>query len=175
MSEGTGNQGGKGVQRNVDYTLEIVDNVPEDTRAGGARVFDIAMAQIVEQYEKGEGIEDDGHTGKWRRIASYKVFSAASAAANVLRQRHGNVFAVEGWEFRTATHSTPDGERKALLARYDPTQIVQGAKAAWETSEKDRKAKLAAAKTERANGGTKAKDASAAPAAPKAKEAAPTH
>ena len=120
--------------RDVDYTLEIVDDLPERASANRTRPLEDQLAKIK---------ENEKAVGKWVRIGNYTVGSAATAAANVLRQRHGDKPAVEGWDFRTVRTDTNEDEppRTGLYARFDPGRIVAGEAEAFAQREKDRVAK----------------------------------
>lgn len=128
----------------VQYTLEVVDELPE--KGSVTSPFDTSLDQIIEKWNSDERdvlLDGDGNA-KWVLIGRYDNSTAAGAAANVLGQRHGKSPNVEGWDF--AARRIDGGEKTGLFVRYDPNRIVPGAKEAWEKSETERKAKLAAAR-----------------------------
>jgi hypothetical protein len=133
--------------RNVDYSLEIVDDLPENASNGQPRsVLETQLATIVRQFTEGVGVDEAG-VGKWRRIGLYELNSAAAAAANVLRKRHGSKPVHSGWEFRTA--KVQDGSavtKTGLFARYNPQAIVEGEFAKHLAEVKAHEATLAAKK-----------------------------
>lgn len=126
--------------RDVDYTLEIVDDLPD---------LDVQRrSPLTDQINK--IINTPASHNHFVRIASYANGSAASAAANVLRQKHGDTEAVEGWTFRprradreitNEDGSTTMEPRTGLFARYNPDAVVPGAKEDWDVRLKERKAK----------------------------------
>jgi len=138
----------------VEYTLEVVDALPE--RGVGGSPFDDMLDKIIAIHDnaetRGQLFEKDGTTPKWVLIGRYEHSTAAGAAANVLGHRHGKNPTVEGWDF--AARRIDDGDKTGLFVRYDPTRIVPGAKEAWEKSEVDRKVKLAKAREAKKAGET---------------------
>lgn len=129
-------------ERNVNYTLEIVDELPAPRRGGGggggASPFEPKLQTIASetQYHK-----------KWVLIAGYKNATAATAAKNVLQQRHGRSANVEGYAF--ATRPIKEGAEQGLFVSFDPEAIVPGAKEQHEKAEKERIATLEAKRAER--------------------------
>jgi len=111
---------GKRVQkpRDVDYTLEIVDDLPD---------LDVQRRSPLEDQIEKIVSEERSH-GKFVRIGSYANGSAASAAANTLRKRHGDKASVDGFDIRVR-RADKDGEpRTGLFVRYNPDAIVEGAR-----------------------------------------------
>lgn len=137
----------------VNYTLEIVDELPEGGRPGGfgQSPLEVQLNKVREAVQA-----DPSVAGKWMLIGRYGKPTAGSAAANVLRIRHGRDISVEGYEF--AVRPIDGGENRGLFVRYDPSRIVDGAKAEHERFEKERLARLERQRAEReaakANGGT---------------------
>lgn len=124
--------------RDVNYTLEIVDDLPE------AEIQ--RRSPLEDQLDK--IVDTPAAHGKWVRIASYANGSAASAAANVLRKRHGDKEAVEGWTVRTK-RADEDGEvRTGLFVRFNPEGVVAGAREDFDQRMQERRAKLEAKKAE---------------------------
>ena len=153
----------KSSPRDVRYEINVHDKLPSGGSVGSRpSAIEDNLTAIVAEHEAGQ------HRGKWRMIASYRVASAAGAAANILRRRHGDSVDVEGWEFATARDETP-GEngavevRRGLFARYEPEKIVAGAAAKFEAKLAAKDAALAAKR-----------DAKKAPEGSAAKAAAPT-
>lgn len=148
----------------VDYVLEIVDELPP----GGVRGFGkSALETQLDRVKEGEA-----NHGKWALIGRYKNSTAASAASNVLKQRHGRKPDADGWDFAVR----PVGEKgeRGLFVKYTPDQIREGAMAEHQKSEAKRKANLQEKRRERENGagdnnGAAAKAAEKAPAAAKTK------
>lgn len=118
--------------RDVDYTLEIVDDLP-----------DLAVQRrspLEDQIEK--IIAEPRSHGKYVRIGSYANGSAASAAANVLRKRHGDRAAVDGFEVRVKRTDTDGQPRTGLFVKYDPKQIIEGEREQFEARLKAREEKV---------------------------------
>lgn len=136
--------------RSVDYTLEIVDGPLPDRRTAASSALEDNLKKIVGAWDDEATrarLLDENDEAKWVRIGSYEHSTAAGAAANVMRQRHGGNVQAEGWEF--ASRRTDEGDKTGLFARYDPRKVVPGAREQWAKHEDERKAKLAAAKAER--------------------------
>jgi hypothetical protein len=129
--------GKKNVQRDVDYTIEFLDDLPGESTGGQGRpsVFEDRIDELK---------SDPAKQRKWARLASYKNASAAAAAANVLRQRHGLPY-VEGLHVETRK---VDG-RTLLFVKMDPSAAEEGGKERWNKAEAERKAKLAQKRAER--------------------------
>lgn len=129
--------------RQVNYTIEFVDELPGgenlDTRRSP---IEDNLAAIV--------ANTDAH-GRWVLIAQYGKPTAAAAAANVLRQKHGRDISVEGWEFtnRKTTDTESGNTFNGLYVRYNPDAIVAGAKEQHDAWLKERDAELEARRVER--------------------------
>lgn len=139
--------------RSVNYTLEVVDDLPEPQTVRRSPLEDALDAIKA----------NDQFHGKWVKIGEYENGTASSAAANVLRQRHGGSSAVEGWTIQSKRFDKEqaDGSKvpmTGLFARYTPDQIVDGARAEWDRKEAERKAALEVERQKREaeakNGGT---------------------
>lgn len=160
--------------RDVDYTLEVFDDLPESAIVQRTSPLEDQLEKVVRDSPEAHGNETS--PGKFVRIGSYANGTAASAAANVLRKRHGRSPAVEGFEFRTARTDDKTGDpRTGLFVRYNPTKIVPGAREAEEAAIKA-KAEAKAAKAAGNGAGSAAAgspDNPVPPAAPAA-SAAPT-
>lgn len=142
--------------RSVNYTLEVVDDLPEPQTVRRSPLED-ALDAIKAKEEV---------HGRWVKIGEYENGTAASAAANVLRQRHGGSSAVEGWTIQPKRFDKEqaDGSKlplTGLFVRFTPDQIVDGAREEWDRKEAERKAALDKARKEReavaANGGEQTK------------------
>lgn len=126
--------------RDVDYTLEIVDELPE---------FKATQRSPLEDQIEKIVAEPRSH-GKFVRIGSYANGSAASAAANVLRKRHGDKQSVDGFAIRPVRVDGPDGQpRTGLFVNYDPKQIVAGERELFDKRLADREAKIKTRRAER--------------------------
>ena len=130
----------------VDYELVVVEELPPKSPRGGGResVLENQLAAIV---------ENTAWHGRHVRIGKYAKGTAATAAKNVLQQRHGKAPAVEGWAFATRrltegveADATPE---VGLFAKFTPELVIEGAKALHEAAEKERKRRLAEAKAQR--------------------------
>lgn len=134
--------------KDVQYGFDVVDALPErELRAS-------VLEDAVEQIKLG-AVEP----GKAVIIARYKNRTAASAAANTLRKRHGQPDA-EGFKFEC--HRVDD--RSALFVVFDPSWITDegvASHAAELKADKEKKAEQARAR--RAN--KAAEKAAPAPAA----------
>lgn len=150
-------------ERNVAYVLEIVDDIPE--RSYAPSPLETALENIAKDYE---AMPEDSRKPITAIIALYDKPTATTAAANVLRQRHGTQD-VEGWRFETRhVKRTVDGQevdRTALFVNYDPTKIIPGAREQWDEKEKQRLAKLEQKRKEREANKTSTPNADAAKAA----------
>jgi hypothetical protein len=122
----------------VDYELVVYDELPP--RSGGAGGRSVLKEQLEKIIATPEWI------GKPVQIGLYTKGTAATAAKNVLQQRHGRGPAVDGWKFETRRvpdREDPEAEMKmGLFAVYTPDAVVDGAKGAHELAEKRRKANL---------------------------------
>lgn len=128
-------------KRNVDYTIEIVDELPE--RPFKASPLEDSLDKIIAIHnETPEKLKDKDGNAKWIVIGRYDQSTAAGAAANVLGQRHGKNVNVEGWEF--TTRRIDEGNKTGLFVKYTPEAVVPGAKEEWARTEKERRAKLEA-------------------------------
>lgn len=123
---------------NVDYELVIVEELPPASRSGGG-------TSVLENQLKGITENEAAH-GKWVRMGLYPQGTAATAAKNVLQQRHGRGPAAEGWKFETRRVATSEVNEDGtvpkastgLFAKYSPDQIVAGAMDAHVESERKR-------------------------------------
>lgn len=126
--------------RDVDYTLEVVDDLPEIAIQRRSPLND-QIDSIVADEEK---------HGKYVRIGSYANGSAASAAANVLRKKHGDKAIVDGFEIRVKRTDVEGGvPRTGLFVKYDPSLIVPGEREMFEKRLQAREEKVAARRAER--------------------------
>lgn len=141
--------------RDVDYSLEVLDGDIPDAEIQRRSPLEDQLDKVRESSE---------YHNKWIRIGSYANGSAGTAAANVIRKRHGDKAEVEGW---TIKPKRADDGRTHLYVRFTPGAIVEGARAAFEQRMKDRAAKYAAQKASRENGGKKDSAATTASNAPK--------
>jgi hypothetical protein len=139
MSESdTAIEGGKRPQkpRNVDYTLEVVDDLP-DLEVQRRSPLKDQISRIT---------NTPGSHGQFVRIASYANGSAASAAANGLRKELGDTEIVDGWTVRTRrSDQEVNGvvePRTGLFVRFNPDAVVPGERDAFNTRMKERAAKL---------------------------------
>jgi hypothetical protein len=104
------------VERNVDYDLEMVDDLP-DTNTNSPLEDQLRRIQY----------DPERHAPRWGRIGRYDGPShaaAAGSAANVLRKRHGDTAEVEGWRFET--RRIEEGTATGLFAQYNPDRVVPG-------------------------------------------------
>lgn len=94
----------------------VFDELPE--RAARSSAIEEQLAKIQADPEK---------IGKAICIAQYGEQTAATAAANILRKRHGKPEA-NGWWFGTRKVTVPGetDERAGLFVRFDPARIVPG-------------------------------------------------
>jgi hypothetical protein len=120
--------------RDVNYTLEIVDDLPDLDVARRSPLED-QIAKIVDT--------PDAH-GRFVRIASYANGSAASAAGNQLRKRHGDTEAVDGFTIRTKREVSENGgePRTGLFVRFSPNAIVPGGREDFEKRMAAREARV---------------------------------
>jgi hypothetical protein len=128
--------------RDVDYTLEIVDDLP-DLEVQRRSPLEDQIKRIIDTPES---------HNRFVRIASYANGSAASAAANQLRKRHGDKEAVDGYTVRTKRLATEDDAepRTGLFVRFNPDAIVPGARDEFDTRMKEREQKIESRRAERA-------------------------
>jgi len=103
--------------RDVDYTVEVWGDLPESSTERQKR-HETSLVQVIEKRP----LTSDGRPA-WVLIAKYNDNGASTAAAAVLRRRHGPPEA-RGWEF--AVRKIAPG-KKGLFAKYDPDGIVKGA------------------------------------------------
>ena len=113
--------------RDVQYEVKTLDSMPEHgTRAS-------VLEEALEAIKKSDPRDDNGNA-IWCQIGSYRLGSAASAAANQLRKRHGRSPEVNGWRFTTGKQTKDesgnpvpkDKQRTILAARWEPEAIVEG-------------------------------------------------
>lgn len=140
-------------QFSVQYTLEIIgDELPPSGKGGGGGGQ--GRESVLEKQLEAVKANTEAH-GKWVAIGKYKNPTAAGAAANVLRQRHGRSANVDGFEFayRKVDSTNPEtGQTEkvaALLTKFTPDSIVPGAKEEHERAEAARLAHLAQLRAER--------------------------
>lgn len=135
---------------NVDYTLEVVDELPPKSQGGGGgrSVLEDQLTTII---------NTSAYHKKHVRIGRYNKGTAATAAKNVLQQRHGRTNVVDGWSFATRRLTeglAPDAQAEVgLFAKYDPEVMIPGAKELHDKAEVERKRKLEVARQERIAGG----------------------
>lgn len=148
--------------RDVDYTIEFVDDLPGQPTSehGRPSVFEERIADIK---------ADPAKHKKWARLASYRNGSAGAAAANVLRQRHGEPY-VEG----LAVETRRVDDRTLLFVQYDPSRVEEGGKERWERVLAERKAKNAERRAARKAEESKAVPSTSAASAPTSTGAAST-
>ena len=133
----------------VDYDFEVIDELPKRTSNSKGR-----PSVLEDQVRK--VVENSSLHGKWVRIGKYLKPTAATAAKNVLQQRYGRTAEVWGHKFEmrripagtpgTENYDENDRSAAGLFMRHDPTAIVEGALDKHLERERDRKAKLSAAK-----------------------------
>lgn len=142
-------------EQKFEYTLEVVDELPPESRAGGGggrgSPLEDTLAQIKDETRYHTSQWDPPEKVRWILIGKYAKPTAATAAKNVLQQRHGRSRDVEGFEFRTR-RLPEDRTMAGLFVAYDPNAVVQGAREKHEQYEKDRLAKLASAREKREAG-----------------------
>lgn len=119
--------------RDVNYTIEEVDELPpQGTGGGGASMLETLLEKVK------AGVETGTHSPeKFYKIGDYRVNSACTAAATTLRYRHGAEY-VEGWSF--ASRKLPDG-RSGLFVRFNPEVVVHGGRERFEREVAEAKAK----------------------------------
>jgi hypothetical protein len=125
--------------RDVNYTLEVVDDLPD---------LDVQRRSPLEDQIEKIVAESRVH-GKYVQIGDYANGSAASAAANVLRKRHGDKATVDGFEVRVRRADRDGQPRTGLFVKYDPEQIIDGERAEFDKRMKAREEKVAARRAER--------------------------
>lgn len=137
-------------KRDVKYAdpeaFQVVEQLPPRASGGGggASPYEPLLEKVAAKVKAGEI-----KPGAAVLLARFRVASAAGAAANVLRQRHGRDEKVEGWTFTTRKLEQEAGEaerRTGLFAMFNPKAVVAGAKEEHEKAEAERKRKLADAK-----------------------------
>lgn len=139
--------------KDVKYDKIAYDEIPERTPRGS--VIEEALSEI-------EATPTDH--GKAFCIAQYAKPTAATAAANVCRQRHGKPEA-NGWWFGTRKVADGDVERTGLFVKFTPslatpegkTQFEKDRTARNKNAAEKRAVKAAEKKAEAAKGGGKAK------------------
>jgi hypothetical protein len=143
--------------RDVNYTLEIVDDLPD---------LDLQRRSPLED-QIAKIVDTPSAHGKFVRIASYANGSAASAAGNQLRKRHGDTEAVDGYTIRTKREVADDGSepRTGLFVRYNPDAIVTGGREDFEKRLADREARTIANRQKRDADAKAKRDAAANEAA----------
>src|SRR5689334_2914894 len=113
--------------RDVKYEVKQLESMPEHgTRAS-------VLEEALDAIQKSNPRDGEGNP-VWCQIGSYRLGSAASAAANQLRKRHGRGPEVKGWRFTTGRQTkdengnpVPKNEQRTILAaRYEPENIVEG-------------------------------------------------
>jgi hypothetical protein len=129
--------------RDVDYTLEVVDDLPE-----------IVITRRSPLTEAIDGIVESDSQGtldrsKFTRIGSYANGSAASAAANVLRKKYGDKIGVSGFEIRAKSTDKDGARRTGLFVKYDPSLIVPGERELFEKRQVARDEKNAKRRAEK--------------------------
>ena len=169
-------EGGSGRSFDVNYTLEIVDELPAGMPRGGGRGSSPLNDQVSKVKAKVDEMGDEAKD-RWMLIGRYGKPTAAGAAANVLRQRFGRSQEADGLEF--AVRPIDGGQTRGLFVRYNPDKIVPGALDEHRRSEESRIKALAERRDERkaaSAGGSNASDSTAAndntAASAKAKQAA---
>lgn len=101
-------------EKNVKYEIKPLDGeLPERPTRNS-------------QLEDNLKVVAESHAKTWAMIAAYRAGSAATAAANTLRKRHGQPEA-EGWEFKTRRVQVEGEERTGLFAYFDNERVVEGA------------------------------------------------
>lgn len=118
----------------VDYEIEVLEELPEGGRLSSGPGRSVLQDQIDHV------LGDETLWNKWVRIGRYERKTAAPAARNVLRQRHGDTPAVEGWRFECRRI---DNGATGLFVKYSPSEVIEGAKAEHNAQMKARKEKLA--------------------------------
>lgn len=136
-------------EKDVKYDRIVMDELPD------------RPARTSNQEEELVSIKGDrALVGKAICIAQYAQGTAATAAANILRKRHGQP-EVEGWEFATRKlNADEDGTvRTGLFVIYQPSWIKPGAAEAHAKVVAQRKAtaKQKLAEKKAAGNGGKAK------------------
>lgn len=130
-------------EKDVKYEIIVVEDLPERPARN---------SQIEEKLAEVQG--DTALVGKYVCIAQYAQQTAATAAANILRKRHGQPEA-NGWWFgtRKVKVNGEDTERAGLFVSFDPRRVVAGEREKHEAEkaqrEKANRAKLAAKKAEK--------------------------
>lgn len=128
------------MDRNVDYDLEVVENIPQST----------ANSPLEDQLRRIQ-YDPERHAPRWARIGRYYGEShaaAAGSAANTLRKRHGDSNEVEGWRFEV--RRIDGGDSTGLFAQYDPNRVRPGLREANDERYEEFKAKQREAAAKRA-------------------------
>lgn len=124
-------------EKDVKYETIVMSDLPERPPRG---------SQIEEKLAEIQG--DASLVGKYACIAQYAQPTAATAAANILRKRHGKPEA-NGWWFGTRKVQVEgeEKERTGLFVSFDPKRIVAGEREKHEAekAERDKAAKAKAA------------------------------
>ena len=122
--------------RDVDYTLEIFDDLPEPP----------PRSDLEKNLTKIRA-EPRAH-GRMVRIGDYGKRESAESAKNGMHRKHGNSPEIEGYRFRVARADRDDEPRFGLFVCYTPEAIVPGAQGQWreEIQRRDEKARLKAEK-----------------------------
>lgn len=131
---------GKQRPREVEYTIEVVEGDLPDRPTQNRSPLEDQLAQV--QGNEAYHSPDENGKPRWLILGKYGNTTAATAAKNVLQQRHGRTKNVEGWAFATRRLSGADEGKTGLFASYEPGSIVEGAKAEHDAKEKERLAKI---------------------------------
>lgn len=108
-------------EKDVKYERLVVDDLPERPPRGSQ--LEDALKEIQ---------ADSSLNGKYVCIAQYAQPTAATAAANICRKRHGKPEAY-GWWFGTRKVTVDGEERTGLFVGFDPGRIKDGEAAKFET------------------------------------------
>lgn len=123
----------KVAEKNVRYETIVMDELPERP-PHGSKIEDAVQALR----------NDPARRGKYVCIAQYAQPTAATAAANILRKRHGWP-EVAGLWFGTRKVAGENGEedRTGLFVQFDPSKVKPGEaeKHAKEKAEREAAAK----------------------------------
>jgi len=136
------------------------DELPEGRHMGRASALNDNVEQILARGTKSAVC-----------IAAYAKKTAASAAANVLRQRYGRSPTVRGLEFASRKVTVEiDGEateRFGLWVAYDPSRIIEGHRELHEQEYAERRKQAAARAREKAAAAKAGTDEGRAPGRPR--------
>lgn len=139
-------------ERQVEYgELQVLDELPG--RPQKQSPIQELLGQIKADTEK---------HGRWVMIAKYANGSAATAAANVERQRKGKDQSISGWAF--ATRRVDEGANTGLFVSYDPSKIEGTAEERHQRHQawlNDRKTRAAENKAKREAEGKEGNDSAA--------------